>query len=276
MTDIRQTELEKALENCASEPIHQIGSIQPHGAVLVLDSTNDHKVVQTSENIGDFIGISHDVILGNTLAKLVDEASFNRVVVMIKDAKKHNVAVGKLNFDCKNVWQEFNVHLYKSNSLYVLELVIDDEEKYDETQLTIQLLELQKSQFLANSAANITKYLDQIISFVREITGYDSVMVYRFDDNWNGEVICQSRVETSPSYLGTHFPASDIPAQARRLYTINSVRMLADIDAIPVAITPVFNRTTGESLDMSYSVLRSLSPIHIEYLRNMGVKAQCH
>ncbi len=273
MTDIKQTELEKALENCASEPIHQIGSVQPHVAALVLDSTNDYKIVQTSENIGDFIGISHDVILGNTLATLVDEASFNRVVAMIKVAEKHNVAVGKLNFDCKNIWQQFNVHLYKSNSLYVLEFVIDDEEKYDETQLAIQLLELQKSQFFADSVMNITEYLAQITDFVREITGYDSVMVYRFDDNWNGEVICQSRVETSPSYLGTHFPASDIPAQARRLYTINSVRMLADIDAIPVAITPVFNQITGESLDMSYSALRSLSPLHIEYLRNIGVKA---
>ena len=273
MTDIKQTELEKALQNCASEPIHQIGSIQPHGAALVLDLTNDYKIVQTSENIGDFIGISHDVILGNTLATLVDEASFNRVVAMIKVAEKHNVAVGKLNFDCKNVWQEFNVHLYKSNRLYVLEFVIDNEENFDNAKVAIQLLEMQKSQFLTDSVASITEYLNQITHFVREITGYDSVMVYRFDDNWNGEVICQSRVEASPSYLGAHFPASDIPAQARRLYTINSVRTLADIDAIPVAITSVFNQTTGEALDMSYSALRSLSPIHIEYLRNIGVQA---
>jgi light-regulated signal transduction histidine kinase (bacteriophytochrome) len=273
VTDIRQKELKKALENCASEPIHQIGSIQPHGAALVLDSTNDYKVVQTSENIGNFIGISHDVILGNTLATLVDEASFNRVIAMIKVAEKHNVAVGKLNFDCKNVWQEFNVHLYKSNRLYVLEFVIDDEENFDNAKVAIQLLEMQKSQFLTDSVASITEYLNQITRFVREATGYDSVMVYRFNSDWNGEVICQSHAENCPSYLGTHFPASDIPAQARRLYTINSVRMLADIDAIPVAITPVFNQTTGEALDMSYSALRSLSPIHIEYLRNIGVQA---
>ncbi len=273
MTIPKKKALEKALENCASEPIHKIGSIQPHGALLVLNPDNDYKVVQASENISDFISLSHNVVLGSAFATLADKDSFNRFITMTKVVEKHNTATEKLHLNCQNVWQEFDVHLYKSDSLYVLELNPNDG-NHNEDQLAKLLLEMQKSEFFVCSGINSTEYLDKITRLVRELTGYDSVMVYRFEDNWNGEVICQSRVEASPSYLGMHFPASDIPAQARRLYTINLVRILANVDDVSVAIIPpVFNVGTDNSLDMSYSALRSLSPIHIEYLRNIGVKA---
>ena len=270
MIDIKQKEFEKALENCASEPIHLIGSIQPHGALLVLN--NHYKVIQTSENIADFLGISHSVVLKTEFAALVDEASFSRVIAMIEVAEQTNTATEKLNFNCNHVWQEFDVHLYKSDSLYALELIKDDEDHH-EARLANLLLEMQQSNLITATVKNVTEYLNHIACLVRELTAYDSVMVYRFDDNWNGEIICQSRVDTSPSYLGMKFPASDIPAQARRLYTLNLVRMLADIDAIPVPIIPALNQVAGKSLDMSFSALRSLSPIHTEYLRNIGVKA---
>ena len=270
MIDIKQKEFEKALENCASEPIHLIGSIQPHGALLVLN--NNYKVIQTSENIADFLSISPSIMLEMELAALVDEASLSVAIAMIEVAEQAYTATGKLNFNCGNVWQEFDVHLYKSDSLYAIELIVDDENNHQEARFAHLLLEMQKSQLITTTLENITDYLNHIACLVRELTAYDNVMVYRFDDNWNGEIICQSRVDTSPSYLGMNFPASDIPAQARRLYTLNLVRMLADIDAIPVPIIPALN-VEGKSLDMSYSALRSLSPIHTEYLRNIGVKA---
>ena len=272
MTDIKQRELEKALENCASEPIHRIGSIQPHGALLVLNPDDDYKIVRASENVGDFIGVPHDILLETTFSTWVDDVSFNHVIAMMEVVERRNTATGKLNFDCKNIWQVFDVHLYKSDSFYVLELIIDDG-NHKEVELANLLFEMEKSQLIAGDGANVIRYLDYIATLVREMTGHDSVMVYRFDEDWNGEIICQSRVESSPSYQGMHFPASDIPAQARRLYTINLVRILADVEAVPVSITPVLNCDTGESLDMSYSVLRSLSPIHMEYLRNIGIKA---
>ncbi len=272
MIDIKQKEFEKALENCAAEPIHLIGSIQPHGALLVFNNT--YKVIQTSENIADFLGISPSTILEMELATLLDEASLSRVVAMIEVAEETNTATGKLNFNCENAWQEFDVHLYKSDSVYALELIIDNENSQQEARFATLLLDMQKSKLTTTTLLeNVTEYLNQMACLVRDLTAYDSVMVYRFDDNWNGEIICQSRVDTSPSYLGMNFPASDIPAQARRLYTINLVRILADIDAIPVPIIPALNQVDGKSLDMSYSALRSLSPIHTEYLRNIGVKA---
>ena len=109
---------------------------------------------------------------------------------------------------------------------------------------------------------------------VRRIIGYDRVMVYRFDSDWNGTVIAESQDDQLPtSYLGLHFPASDIPAQARRLYTINRLRCVPDIEYTPVGLLNGGGGTADRSLDMSHCVLRSVSPIHLEYLRNMRVAA---
>jgi PAS domain S-box-containing protein len=154
--------------------------------------------------------------------------------------------------------------------MFVLELE-HDEGSHEEGRLAQLLLEMQKKQLFFES--DTSQYLQDIATLVRNLTGYDSVMVYRFDADWNGEVITQSRVETAPSYLGLHFPASDIPAQARHLYTINLVRIVTDVSARPVPVLPALNPVTQQPLDMTYSALRSLSPIHMEYLRNIGVQA---
>ena len=106
---------------------------------------------------------------------------------------------------------------------------------------------------------------------VRRLTGFDKVMVYRFDDDWNGTTIAEDAAEELELYLGLRFPASDIPAQARELYRLNPIRLIADVDYVPVPLHSVDG--AGVPLDMTYAVLRSVSPIHIEYLKNMGVGA---
>jgi light-regulated signal transduction histidine kinase (bacteriophytochrome) len=108
---------------------------------------------------------------------------------------------------------------------------------------------------------------------VRRITGFDRVLVYRFDANWDGHVIAESRNDELPSYLDLWFPASDIPAQARELYRLNRLRLIADAGYNPVPLVPQLDPRTDQPLDLSFSTLRSVSPIHIEYLHNMGVAA---
>lgn len=116
--------------------------------------------------------------------------------------------------------------------------------------------------------------LQRAVSLLRELTGYDRVMVYRFDPiDWHGEVVAEALRPDLEPYLGLHYPASDIPVQARRLYLINRTRAIVDIDYVPVPITPEPNPVTGKPLDLSRSLLRSVSPVHVEYLRNMGVSA---
>jgi PAS domain-containing protein len=107
---------------------------------------------------------------------------------------------------------------------------------------------------------------------VRDLTGYDRVMVYKFDPDGHGKVIAEARHPRLESLLGHHYPASDIPQRARELYLRNRVRVLVDVNYTPVAIEPRC-RPSGEELDMSLCYLRSMSPLHLQYLKNMGVTA---
>ena len=106
---------------------------------------------------------------------------------------------------------------------------------------------------------------------VRKITGFDRVMIYRFASDFSGEVIAEDRCAEVESKLGLHYPASTVPAQARRLYTINPVRIIPDINYRPVPVTPDLNPVTGRPIDLSFAILRSVSPVHLEFMRNIGM-----
>src|SRR5262249_19645734 len=108
---------------------------------------------------------------------------------------------------------------------------------------------------------------------IRQITHFDRILVYKFDDDWNGVVIAEDRNEVLPSYMDLRFPASDIPAQARDLYRLNPSRLISDVAYVPSPLVPDINPKTGKPLDMSFAALRSVSPIHREYMRNMGTAA---
>ena len=134
-------------------------------------------------------------------------------------------------------------------------------------------MSLQQSLTIKNTRMSLNRYFEQITPIMREVSGYDSVMVYRFNADHDGHVIAQSKVEQAPLYLGLHFPAGDIPSQARALYTKKLVRYVANTTDLPVSIVPSLNPLTKQPLDMTYLTLRSLSPVHIEYLGNMGLSA---
>ncbi|MEO0974705.1 MAG: GAF domain-containing protein, partial [Pseudomonadota bacterium] len=141
-----------------------------------------------------------------------------------------------------------------------------------------------RSQDLFTRVANFTTQLQQItsqgqlhqhvVNEIRELTGFDRVKLYRFDRDWNGEVIAESRARDMTSYLGLRFPASDIPKQARALYAKNFLRLIPDVNAAPVSLTPT-DRWPLEDIpvDLTHSVLRAVSPVHLEYLGNMQVGA---
>jgi light-regulated signal transduction histidine kinase (bacteriophytochrome) len=117
---------------------------------------------------------------------------------------------------------------------------------------------------------SIDALLTMAVQQVRQLTGFDRVMAYRFRHDDSGDVVAEARADEIDAYLGRRYPATDIPAQARRLYLINTLRIISDVGYEPVAL---HGREGDGALDLSHSVLRSVSPIHIEYLRNMGVQA---
>ncbi|MEI6336491.1 MAG: PAS domain-containing protein [Methylococcaceae bacterium] len=270
MSDLIKQGLEQALQVCAAEPIHQINNIQPHGAALVLSADSLRTVLQASANIDRFMDLPAGGVLGKSLVEVMGEASALQVEQLFQNAQAHKTATGLVSASHQQMLVELDAYLYSANEFWVLELCQDSGLPKRE-QLGELLMRMQDS--LLAIETDTTHYFEQVARLVHKLTGYDSVMVYRFEANWDGEVIAQSRVEAATSYLGMRFPASDIPAQARELYTKNRIRVLTDVGAKAVPIMPLLNPVTQQPLDMTYSALRSLSPVHLEYLGNMGVQA---
>ena len=272
MSNVSTEELEQALRQCESEPIHQMGQIQPHGVLLVLSSDSRRTVLQASSNLEDFIGLPSEGAYDKPLAELIGDQEAKRIEQLIQNTSDQNSAAGEINVTLRQEKLNLQARVFASEKIFVLELMRNDS-AHLEKQLTDQLLPLQRSLLNLNTETDIYRYFDHVAQITRELTGFDRVMVYRFDTNWEGEVIAESRVDAVHSYLGTRFPASDSPPQARRLYTSNLVRQVADVNSKPVPIMPALNPVTCQPLDMTHSSLRSLSPVHVEYLRNMGVQA---
>lgn len=267
-----QDQFELALKACASEPIHLIGQLQPHGGLLAFSANAPHQVLQASCNIGEFTGAACQDVLNRPLADLFDPPSLSQIHALIDALPGQSTITGTLNSKVNGTNLALITHLYQTDGTYVLEMERDQGDR-QEARLAELLLQTQQTMLRTDAYFETGRYFELLVELVRALTGYDSVMVYRFDPDWNGEVIAQSQCDNAPSYLGMHFPASDIPVQARRLYTTNLVRVIADVNASPVPIAPDRNALTGQPLDLTYSALRSLSPIHIEYLRNIGVHA---
>ncbi|MNR11561.1 Bacteriophytochrome [compost metagenome] len=121
------------------------------------------------------------------------------------------------------------------------------------------------------SDKKIENLLGNVAQQIKKIIGYDRVMVYKFHEDGHGEVVAEAKSDNFESWLGLHYPASDIPKQARELYKINLVRLIADVHTTPSAL--LTHPINGEAvpLDLTHSTLRAVSPIHIQYLKNMGV-----
>ncbi|MFI3197366.1 MAG: GAF domain-containing protein, partial [Methylococcaceae bacterium] len=276
MNNLTKEGMEQALQICAAEPIHQMGTIQPHGAALVLSADSLRTVLQASANMDQFMDLPAGWALGKPLVELMGEDSALQIEQLLQKAQAHKTASGLVSASYQQVAVNLDAYLYRSNEFWVLELCQDSGLPKRE-QLGELLMHMQDSLLTieteTETETDIIYYFEQVARLVHELTGYDNVMVYRFEANWDGEVVAQSRVEAATSYLGSRFPASDIPAQARELYTKNRIRILTDVGAKAVPILPLLNPLTQQPLDMTYSALRSLSPIHLEYLCNMEVQA---
>lgn len=252
------------LTNCDREPIHILGAIQPIGFLLAL--TADWMVARASANIADFIGRTPEQVIGQPLRDLFPASVVHDLrnrTAMLRGAD----AVERL-FDCEIVEgaRPFDVAIHFSGGSVVIEAEPASGEHGDATGTVRSMISrLDQCQDMAN-------FYREGARQVRALNGFDRVMVYRFAADGSGEVVAEAAKPGIGKFLGLHYPASDIPAQARELYTRNLLRIITDVNATPVPITPALDED-GRPLDLSLSVLRAVSPIHIEYLKNMGVGA---
>lgn len=266
-------EFDQALAQCASEPIHQIGHVQPHAGLLAFEPDGARRVRQASENIRSFVGLPLPATLGQPIGDVLGDAARAALEALIERCQRLRTPVtGRLELMLDALSVPMIAHLYRCGELYALELE-RNEGAHLHGHVEDFLFETIESVLALGTLDASQAYFDALAAQVRKLTGYDNVMVYRFDPTMDGEIIAQSRSEAAPDFLGMRFPAADIPPQARRLYTINLVRVIADTNALPSPIVPELHPDTRQPLDLSFSAVRSLSPIHIEYLRNIGVRA---
>jgi light-regulated signal transduction histidine kinase (bacteriophytochrome) len=255
------------LSNCDREPIHIPGSIQPHGVMLVCEG-DPLEVRWACENAGLMLGAPDGVVQGRSLADILGEEAAHRVGNAVAKSMNPNSPGLVFSLHVSGSNQAFDVAAHACKGRTFIEFQAIDARDHGVGPLEMtralvrRLAEEATIERLARSAARM----------VRAMLGYDRVMIYRMLHNNAGRVIAEDRDPDLGSFLGLHFPASDIPAQARELYVRNWIRMISDVNYAPVPLLPPI-RSYDPPIDMSFAQLRSVSPVHCEYLRNMRVSA---
>jgi light-regulated signal transduction histidine kinase (bacteriophytochrome) len=267
------TAVQADVTSCASEPIHIPGGIQPHGLLLVINSA-DMRVVQASENAIDRFALGRDfgnaTAMTSSVAAVVGPDIAERLHALQNADIERPILIG--SFELGDEW--FDAILHRSNAMLLLELERVDsaasskEESLSALQSIVnnfakQLLPLQDIPSLCQFAA---EEMHRIAKFGR-------TLVYCFDSDGHGEVMGEVVNPGYDSYLGHRFPASDIPAQARSLYRVNHIRIIPDASYTPSRLAPPVNPVDERPTDLTFATLRAVSPIHLEYMRNMGTAA---
>lgn len=252
------------LTNCDREPIHVPGLVQPFGFLIAL--TADWLVSRASANCAQMLGFDVDQLLGQPISAIFSGDAIHTLRNRITLLRGVDSVERIFALPLVDGGPAFDVAVHFSDQLVVIE---GEPAAHDE---------MEASSFVRSMVSRLAQ-ADGMAAFLRDgarqvraLTGFDRVMVYRFADGGDGEVVAEALRSGIDSFFGLHYPASDIPQQARTLYLRNIFRVIADVTAQPVPVVPTLD-PTGATLDMSLCLTRAVSPIHVEYLRNMGVGA---
>jgi len=257
------------LTNCDREPIHIPGLIQPHGALLVLQEP-DLTIIQVSSNTLELIGQHPQDLLGKPLSTLLAPKQIATIRQCLSEDFEH---VNPLDIAIKRAAKllRFDGIVHRQKALIFLEL--EPKQKSQKADFVEFYQRVKGTITKIQKAPTLLEMSEAVVKEVRKVTGFDRVMVYQFDAEGAGRVIAEARADALTPYLGLHYPPSDIPKQAKQLYTLNWLRLIPDSTYQPIALVPAHNPVDDRPTDLSLSVLRSVSPLHLEYLSNMGVGA---
>ena len=256
------------LTSCEREPIHLLGEIEPNGCMLIV-SSHDLVVLQASSNTLSVFGAAPEALLGMNLKEVFSPDNAERIVTGISGDLNRRYVNGLRSVFGET---EFGALIHRQNGLLIIELEpyptaatrVAEPDVY--AALTDALTEI-------DASLPLVDLCQRVATRIRHLTGFDRVMIYRFLKDDSGCVIAEQKREDLLPYLGLRYPASDIPAQARRFYLINTLRLKADVNAPTAVLVPPLNPVTGTTVDMTVCILRAMSAVHVEYLRNMNVAA---
>lgn len=255
------------LSNCDREPIHVPGSIQAHGILLAFDPVTG-ALSHASANAAGFLAISGTDLAKATMKSVLGATLTGELTSAIAAARGSAVIlVRQLGKKLKGHAGKFNVSAHEYSGRCIVEIEPADAIP-GRAPLELVRAILTKLQ----QTRTLQELCGQTVEQLRGLMGFDRVMIYRFLHDGTGQVIAEAKQPEQETLLSLRYPASDIPKQARELYKRNWVRLIADVGSPTVPLTAVSPQDSGP-LDLSHAELRSVSPIHIEYLTNMGVGA---
>jgi chemotaxis family two-component system sensor kinase Cph1 len=261
-----------SLTSLKQPEIHVSSQIQPHGVVLVLQEP-DLKILQTSNNTSAVFGIKPEEMLEKTLEDILNPFQSDRLTSGLSSDNLDLMNPTKVWIRRKgDDYLVFDAIFHRSaDNFLILELepAITQENIpflsiYHLARVSINQLE---------SSATLQDFCKVIVQEIRNVTGFDRVMLYKFDQDGHGEVIAEEKLDDMEPYLGLHYPESDIPQPARKLFQSNWIRVIPNAQAEAVELYPSKNPITQQSTDLTLSILRSAYPCHLEYLHNMRVGA---
>jgi chemotaxis family two-component system sensor kinase Cph1 len=269
MTTSSSSETKLDLTACDREPIHIPGGIQPHGFLLNVSQEN-FCVRQASENVATLFGRTLDDIIGRPLDDLIGAEHAELVARSLLNATQLSqpvyagaVALGEAGY--------FDVITHRSGKATLVEF----EPVQRSGAADFRLLYAVMGRFLKtlSHVDSVDAICEYAVRSIREITGMGRAFLYSFDHNDDARVMAEALEPGYPSYSGQRFPASDIPQQARRLYLASHVRLIADANYQPARLAPMLDPETGAPTDLSFAGLRAVSPVHLQYMKNMGTLA---
>jgi light-regulated signal transduction histidine kinase (bacteriophytochrome) len=263
--------LAAATEQCAREPIRIPGSIQPQGFLMVFDAQGE-AVLQVSQNVRQWLGLEPQALLGTAVRDLFEQGqALTARLGQWAGEEQQPFHFADVRFAIgSRTARATAMMVHRIDGVIIAEFEPSSEEGHAYGNLyplvRTFLVQLQDAQ-------DIDELCRRSVAEVKRITGFGRVKSYRFDDEGNGVVNAEVLDDGYPSYLGLCFPASDIPQQARELYCSNRIRVIEDANYEASPLVPQHNPATGNDLDLSYAALRSVSPVHLQYMRNMRTLA---
>ena len=263
-------------ERCEDEPIHIPESVQSYG-FLIAFSYKDLKIEIVSENCNSIFA---DEIIGENFLDILssdsDERTFLEETFDRVSASKIRLPIqlhlkGALLKAGEEI--DYLAVVYDSGDHYVVEL--EPATKFRDVYSAEQFIKLYSMSIAPRfkEMTSLGEMAREMVSTIRYLTNMDRVVLYKFNEDYSGKVIAEAKAEDMESYQDLYFPASDIPKQARELYKTNWVRLVPDTELPPARLVPSAEESGRERLDLSRSLLRTFSPIHLQYIRNQGLRA---
>lgn len=252
---------------CGSLPLHQINLIQPYGYLLVL-GREDLRIIQASENVNELFGLNANQFVGTFFRDYIRKEEADSLYSTFQTGITEKVPLS-LTLKTEGGTARFIAIAHVKSEYLILEI----EKAGEENSFLDVFQELKYVMAEINRSETVSEASAVVVHQLKKLSGFDKILMYRFDDDWNGTVIAEVKEDEMDPYLGLKFPASDIPRQARQLYLKNPYRLIPSGDYTPVRLYPIINPVSHTFIDLSDCNLRAVAGVHLEYMRNMKISA---